>query len=287
MCTDDRGGVHEGGGGGGAGLAGKCRAQMQGSPAMRVPPHPTPPFAAPLRHPPPPPPHPPPTRACTHPHAPALRRALPLRHHLQQEGQPLLIYEVGGGNGTLARDVLDWLRANRPADYALVGMRGGGGTASGAWAFVSGAGGLEGGAGHPTRGRHAATVLPPLPPSRFPTLRPVLPPLRPSSPADPSDLLPPFLPPPQTTYHCVEISSVLAGRQYDRVRRDGGHANFRLMRGSGLDRATWGAQQWGHAFVLMMEVLDNLPHDRWGCCLHLRWCCAAGCAVLYRMWVGL
>ena len=43
----------------------------------------------------------------------------------------------------------------------------------------------------------------------------------------------------------------------------GGHAgHFRLLRGNAWDRATWGTQDYTHAFVLMMEVLDNLPHDR-------------------------
>ncbi|GIL64584.1 hypothetical protein Vafri_18474 [Volvox africanus] len=108
------------------------------------------------------------------------------RHHLALEGQPLLIVEVGGGNGTLARDILDWLRDNRPQDYR------------------------------------------------------------------------------QTSYTCLEISTSLAARQYDKVVRQGGHGGrFHLRRGSGLDAATWGSERrWEHTFVLMMEVLDNLPHDR-------------------------
>ncbi|GIL75540.1 hypothetical protein Vretimale_15115 [Volvox reticuliferus] len=108
------------------------------------------------------------------------------RHHLAMEGQPLLIVEVGGGNGTLARDILDWLRDNRPQDYR------------------------------------------------------------------------------QTSYTCLEISTSLAARQYDKVVRQGGHGGrFHLRRGSGLDPATWGPERrWEHTFVLMMEVLDNLPHDR-------------------------
>ena len=28
------------------------------------------------------------------------------KHNLGQEGQPLVIYEIGGGNGTLSRDIL-------------------------------------------------------------------------------------------------------------------------------------------------------------------------------------
>ncbi|KAG2497193.1 hypothetical protein HYH03_004782 [Edaphochlamys debaryana] len=109
------------------------------------------------------------------------------RHHLGMEGQPLVVVEVGGGNGTLARDVLDWLRDNRPQDYAV------------------------------------------------------------------------------TSYTCLEISTSLAARQYDKVVRLGGHGGkFHLRRGSGLDPATWGgtAPDWQHTFVLMMEVLDNLPHDK-------------------------
>ena len=39
------------------------------------------------------------------------------KHNLGQEGHPLVIYEIGGGNGTLARDILDWLRDNRPEVY--------------------------------------------------------------------------------------------------------------------------------------------------------------------------
>ncbi|GFR52698.1 hypothetical protein Agub_g15325, partial [Astrephomene gubernaculifera] len=108
------------------------------------------------------------------------------RHHLGMEGQPLVVVEVGGGNGTLARDILDWLRDNRPQDYR------------------------------------------------------------------------------QTSYTCLEISTSLAARQYDKVVRQGGHGgHFHLRRGSGLDPATWGGEvRWEHTFVLMMEVLDNLPHDR-------------------------
>ncbi|EFJ50230.1 hypothetical protein VOLCADRAFT_89143 [Volvox carteri f. nagariensis] len=66
-----------------------------------------------------------------------------------------------------------------------------------------------------------------------------------------------------TSYTCLEISTSLAARQYDKVVRQGGHGGrFHLRRGSGLDPATWGSERrWEHTFVLMMEVLDNLPHD--------------------------
>jgi hypothetical protein len=38
---------------------------------------------------------------------------------------------------------------------------------------------------------------------------------------------------------------------------------YRILQGNAWDRSAWGsAPDWGHTFVLMMEVLDNLPHDR-------------------------
>lgn len=107
------------------------------------------------------------------------------KHNLGQEGQPLVVYEIGGGNGTLARDILDWLRSNRPEVYE------------------------------------------------------------------------------QTTYACVEISTRLATQQYENVvTKAGHHDRFKMLRGNAWDRSTWGAQEWNHSFVLAMEVLDNLPHDR-------------------------
>lgn len=44
-----------------------------------------------------------------------------------------------------------------------------------------------------------------------------------------------------------------------------GHVDkFKMLRGNAWDRSTWGDQEWGHCFILAMEVLDNLPHDRCG-----------------------
>ncbi|GAX75066.1 hypothetical protein CEUSTIGMA_g2510.t1 [Chlamydomonas eustigma] len=107
------------------------------------------------------------------------------KHNLGMEGQPLVIYEIGGGNGTLARDVLDWLRDNRRDVYE------------------------------------------------------------------------------QTCYTCVEISTRLAAEQYESVVVKAGHRNqFKMLKGSALDRGTWGGRDWSHSFILAMEVLDNLPHDR-------------------------
>ena len=44
----------------------------------------------------------------------------------------------------------------------------------------------------------------------------------------------------------------------------GHHERFHMLRGNAWDRDTWGAREWPHCFILAMEVLDNLPHDRWG-----------------------
>ncbi len=35
-----------------------------------------------------------------------------------------------------------------------------------------------------------------------------------------------------------------------------------MLHGNAWDRKTWGRRDWQHCFVLAMEVLDNLPHDR-------------------------
>lgn len=38
---------------------------------------------------------------------------------------------------------------------------------------------------------------------------------------------------------------------------------FRVSRGNAWDPGAWGGGPvWDHTYVLMMEVLDNLPHDR-------------------------
>lgn len=67
----------------------------------------------------------------------------------------------------------------------------------------------------------------------------------------------------RTTYTCIEVSSRLAVQQYQTVVAKGGHVGrFRLLRGSGWDVETWGERDYTHTFILMMEVLDNLPHDR-------------------------
>lgn len=107
------------------------------------------------------------------------------KHNLGQEGHPLVVYEIGGGNGTLACDILDWLRDNRPEVYEM------------------------------------------------------------------------------TSYTCVEISTRLAARQFEAVVVNGGHAGrFKIAQGDACEGNTWGKQDFTHSFILGMEVLDNLPHDK-------------------------
>lgn len=102
-------------------------------------------------------------------------------------GVPLRIFEVGGGTGTLARDVLGWLRDAHPAAYA---------TAS---------------------------------------------------------------------YTCLEISATLAALQQEKVEGcgGGGHGGrFSVLRRDATQRGAWGPRSLEPCSVVMMEVLDNLPHDR-------------------------
>jgi SAM-dependent MidA family methyltransferase len=75
------------------------------------------------------------------------------------------------------------------------------------------------------------------------------------------------------SYTTIEISASLAALQQHHIVQQRGHAQaWRCVRGDAAQPQAWGdvaaalpqqhtMQQ--HAFVLMMEVLDNLPHDRW------------------------
>lgn len=40
--------------------------------------------------------------------------------------------------------------------------------------------------------------------------------------------------------------------------------NLQVVVGDATDKATWGTVRWEHTFILGMELLDNLPHDRYG-----------------------
>jgi SAM-dependent MidA family methyltransferase len=74
------------------------------------------------------------------------------------------------------------------------------------------------------------------------------------------------------SYTTIEISASLAALQQQLIVQQRGHAQaWRCVQGDAAQAAAWGdvagslPQQHSlqqHAFVLMMEVLDNLPHDR-------------------------
>jgi hypothetical protein len=98
----------------------------------------------------------------------------------------LRLYEIGGGTGTFARDLLGWLRAARPEAYAAC------------------------------------------------------------------------------RYTCLEISPALAAVQRRRVAGEAGHAaaQFEVRVGDASDPGAWGPASGEECHVMMMEVLDNMPHDR-------------------------
>ena len=61
----------------------------------------------------------------------------------------------------------------------------------------------------------------------------------------------------------IEVSAPLAAAQLQRV--GGAHrSRYSVRNTSALDRSAWGGEEdsLSPCFVLMLEVLDNLPHDR-------------------------
>ena len=61
----------------------------------------------------------------------------------------------------------------------------------------------------------------------------------------------------------MEISPQLAALQHERLalQRDHGE-RFTVEKRDAADLSSWGKPRAEHTFVLMAEVLDNLPHDR-------------------------
>jgi hypothetical protein len=74
------------------------------------------------------------------------------------------------------------------------------------------------------------------------------------------------------SYTTIEISATLAAQQQQHIVQQRGHAQaWRCVQGDAAQAGAWAGvagalpQQHSlqqHVFVLMMEVLDNLPHDR-------------------------
>ncbi|XP_010522409.1 PREDICTED: uncharacterized protein LOC104801033 [Tarenaya hassleriana] len=64
------------------------------------------------------------------------------------------------------------------------------------------------------------------------------------------------------TYTSIEISPSLADIQKETVAQVGSHmSKFRVERRDASDRAGWGDLEQQPCWVIMLEVLDNLPHD--------------------------
>lgn len=107
------------------------------------------------------------------------------QHHASRPSSPLDIVEIGGGNGTLAADIMNSLRATDSELYQ------------------------------------------------------------------------------QCTYRSLEISPSLAELQRQRLRTDGHSAQrFSVTNADARHAAAWGASPGHMTYVVMCEVLDNLPHDR-------------------------
>ncbi|GBF96788.1 hypothetical protein Rsub_09644 [Raphidocelis subcapitata] len=116
------------------------------------------------------------------------------RRHAWESSEPLLIVEIGGGTGTLAASVLDYIAEADPVLYS------------------------------------------------------------------------------STTYACLEISPRLSALQTQTAARASRHAGaFLSLRADASRAEAWGRlaaalppqhAAGGHAFVVMTEVLDNLPHDK-------------------------
>lgn len=70
-------------------------------------------------------------------------------------------------------------------------------------------------------------------------------------------------------YTCIEISPQLAALQQQRVTDQHGHGeHFTVQQKDAADLESWGAPSQEHTFLVMAEVLDNMPHDR---CASARW----------------
>eukprot|EP00897_Mesotaenium_endlicherianum_P005548 jgi/Mesen1/5020/ME000025S04412 len=67
----------------------------------------------------------------------------------------------------------------------------------------------------------------------------------------------------RTRYTSVEISEALATQQEQKVKASGGHTRtYSVEHRSAIDVSGWGKMDEQPCYVIMLEVLDNMPHDR-------------------------
>lgn len=79
-----------------------------------------------------------------------------------------------------------------------------------------------------------------------------------------------------TSYTTLEISPRLAAMQQRKVTANGRHQQcFSVVQQDALTSLAWDAPAEQPCVILMMEVLDNMPHDRYS--ILLAYCCCLTC----------
>ena len=72
------------------------------------------------------------------------------------------------------------------------------------------------------------------------------------------------------SYTSVEISPHLASAQTEKVLRDGKHASsYQVVQQDATTCSLWDTVDQQPCVILLMEVLDNLPHDKSAPCAFL------------------
>ena len=66
-----------------------------------------------------------------------------------------------------------------------------------------------------------------------------------------------------TSYTSLEISPQLASAQANMVLRDGKHrSHYQVLQQDAIHSSLWDTVDQQPCVIILMEVLDNLPHDR-------------------------